>query len=593
MKSSYLARLRRSKNLRGNLPPSFSLFPFLAVLISTMGILILLIIVIVRQSRRVASQQAAAQQEEVQKELKSNLELLDWEAEVLAQALEAGQEKIQSLRGILGHLEDHTRRLMKRREEILALMRSQQEPVSGGIAPEKIRDELTRLEEQIRLLRAEVEELSRRAERKRRYYSIVPYGGPFGTSRRPIYLECRQDAIILQPEGITFLPEDFEGDLGPGNPLDTALRAIREYRVRHGLAAEEPYPLFVVRPGGISAYYVARAALEPWGGEFGYELVEEDWEILYPQPDLAMAREVTAAVELARARTRALGRMASRRWANAPRRFIVAPDGGGLIAESGQPLQKTFPPYPGGNRDHPGISDSSRNKPEEERGNFASSGGRNFQAGDVLSSSARRGRQSFSSDASTETWPGGSGNQSGKASLSAGKGAAAGAEPRLGDQNSFLPTESFIPGIIPGVAGGLGSGREEPLGETSEGESPGRSLRSLATIRGANWALPPGSQVLVPIWRPVRILCTEEYVVLEPEAGLGPPKFIRWQDPPEKTVDELVRAVWEYVDGWGPAGRGMAWRPQLKVRVASDGEYQAKLLLELLEGSGLPVEIVR
>jgi hypothetical protein len=565
----------------------------LAVLISTMGILILLIIVIVRQSRREASQQAAAHWEEVQKELQSNLELLDWEAEVLSQALEVGQEKIQSLRGILGHLEDHTRRLMKRREEILALLQPQQEPFSGGIAPEKIREELARLEEQIRSLMAEVEELSRRAERKRRYYSIVPYGGPFGTSRRPIYLECRQDAIILQPEGITFLPEDFEGDLGPGNPLDTALRAIREYRVRHGLAAEEPYPLFVVRPGGISAYYVARAALEPWGGEFGYELVEEDWEILYPQPDLAMAKEVTAAVELARARTRALGRMASRRWANAPRRFIVAPDGGGLIAESGQPLQKSFPPYPRGSGDHPSISDSSRNKPGEEGGNFAISSGRDFQAEHVITSSGRGGGQSVSRAVPTETGPGGSGNQSGRVSPSAGNGAVAGAEPRLSDQNSFWPRESFSPGFMPGPAGGLSSSREEPSGETSEGESPGRSLRSLASIRGANWALPPGSQVLVPIWRPVRVYCTEEYVVLEPEAGLGPPRFIRWQEPPEKTVDELVRAVWEYVEGWGPAGRGMAWRPQLKIRVASEGEYQAKLLLELLEGSGLPVEIVR
>ncbi len=557
-----------------------------------MGILILLIIVIVRQSRREAWQQATAYREEVQKELKSNLELLDWQAEVLSQALEVGEEKIQSLRGILGHLEDHTRRLMKRREELLALMGTQEESLVGGMASEKIREEIAHLEEQIRLLRAEVEELSRKAERKRRHYSIVPYGGPFGMSRRPIYLECRQDAIILQPEGITFLPEDFEGDLGPGNPLDTALRAIREYRVRHGLAAEDPYPLFVVRPGGISAYYVARAALEPWGGEFGYELVEEDWEILYPQPDLAMAKEVTAAVELARARTRALGRMASRRWANAPRRFIVAPDGGGLIAESGQPLQKTFPPYPRGSRDQPGISDSFRNKPDEERGNFAISGGRDFQPGDVLSSSGRQGGQSVSRAAPTEAGPGGSGNQSGRASPSAGNGAIAGAEPRLSDQNSFWPRESFSPGIIPGPAGGLGSGREEPLGEISQVESPGRSLQSLATIRGANWALPPGSQVLVPIWRPVRILCTKEYVVLEPEAGLGPPKFIRWQDPPEKTVDELVRAVWEYVEGWGPAGRGMAWRPQLKVRVASDGEYQAKLLFELLEGSGLSVEVV-
>ena len=43
-----------------------------------------------------------------------------------------------------------------------------------------------------------------------------------------------------------------------------------------------PYVLFIVRPDGIRPYYEARAQLEQSGITFGYELVEQDWKIDYP-----------------------------------------------------------------------------------------------------------------------------------------------------------------------------------------------------------------------------------------------------------------------------------------------------------------------
>ena len=55
-------------------------------------------------------------------------------------------------------------------------------------------------------------------------YSVVPYEGPFRTNRRPIYLECRKDTVVLQPEGIVFTETGFQGPMGPGNPLAAALR---------------------------------------------------------------------------------------------------------------------------------------------------------------------------------------------------------------------------------------------------------------------------------------------------------------------------------------------------------------------------------
>ena len=46
-----------------------------------------------------------------------------------------------------------------------------------------------------------------------------------------------------------------------------------------------PYIFFVVRPDGIRPYYKARARLEPLGIAFGYELVDQDMEIDYPDLD--------------------------------------------------------------------------------------------------------------------------------------------------------------------------------------------------------------------------------------------------------------------------------------------------------------------
>jgi hypothetical protein len=78
-----------------------------------------------------------------------------------------------------------------------------------------------------------------------KWYALIPYDGPHGTRRRPIYIECTDIGIVLQPEGVVLLPDDFRGPLGPGNPLDAALRTIRERIAQEGGKAGEPYPLIV------------------------------------------------------------------------------------------------------------------------------------------------------------------------------------------------------------------------------------------------------------------------------------------------------------------------------------------------------------
>ena len=155
-----------------------------------------------------------------------------------------------------------------------------------------------------------------RAESKYRQpaYAVIPFEGLYRTNRRPIYIECRGDSIILQPEGIVFSPTDFLGPGGPGNPLASALRAAQEYWRNAPRPApdlpNEPYPLLLVRPDGIIAYYLARDAMTSWDAEFGYELVGADWKMAYPMPSIPQLQEMeTRAVAEARQRMEQLAQI--------------------------------------------------------------------------------------------------------------------------------------------------------------------------------------------------------------------------------------------------------------------------------------------
>ena len=152
----------------------------------------------------------------------------------------------------------------------------------------------------------DLDETKRQVSERSRSFAIIPYFGPNQTRRRPIYIECRADKVILQPEGIELKPSDFEGPPGPGNPLAAALRAAREHISQvdrmHVEKAGEPYPLLLVRPDGILAYYIARNAMSSWGAEFGYEFIGDDWKLAFPAVDPQLAEVEQQAVGEARVR---------------------------------------------------------------------------------------------------------------------------------------------------------------------------------------------------------------------------------------------------------------------------------------------------
>lgn len=309
-----------------------SLFPFLAVLLCTMGSLILLLIVIARQARdqrddahngNAPGVDAAAVAE--------RREDLDWEIRQLHESHRRTAEQLAEQRSALSHLEEHSQRLRGEIEEL--------------VNAERLLSEQKNLDESERAkLLAEIEELRRKAAeveaklaeekakgRRPPTFAVIPYDGENGTRRRPIYVECRGDAVVLQPEGIVFHESDFAGSLGPSNPLAACLRVTAEHysRLAHLQATEQPYPLLLVRPDGIGAYYAARAAMSTWDSDFGYELIDADWPLEFPPADAELAQLLARTVDEARVRQAMIARAAPSLRTSRQRPFQTASSGGG------------------------------------------------------------------------------------------------------------------------------------------------------------------------------------------------------------------------------------------------------------------------
>ncbi len=333
------ATSRHSPRLRASSGPGISLFPFLAVLICTMGALVPLLLAITRTARLQAESEALAKASEANSRVQTVQEMARWRIEQLKTSRRTTESQLSDARLELGHIEDHARRL---RDQLARYKQTIDDFQRLGAADSRQRaeigEELKHTQAKIAMAERDLAETRRTAAQRNRCYSVVPYQGPNQTHRRPIYLECRREAVVVQPEGIELVDTDFEGPLGPGNPLAAVLRAAREYMLSHhefDMKAGEPYPLLLVRPEGIAAYYAAREAMKSWGFDFGYELIDDDWRLSYPPPDARLAsllRQVAASARQEQARLIA----AAPREYNRRRQvaYRATPDGGGFVADT-------------------------------------------------------------------------------------------------------------------------------------------------------------------------------------------------------------------------------------------------------------------
>jgi len=353
--------------------PTISLFPFLAVLLCTMGALLVLLVLF---SRSASMGQQNAATAAVIEELELAKENVSWRLNQLAGVRDRTAEDLAKARMQLAGVEENARELTDELERILRTAKELEGDAGSRRATEA---ELAALETRLKNARESLDKARADQAQKPAAYAVVPYVGVNGTHRRPLYIECCIDGVFLQPEGIRLNPSDFEGPPGPGNPLACALRAAREHLARNsansGDPAAQPYPLLLIRPSGVMAYYAARESIASWGSEFGYQLIDEDWTLAFPPGDPALKEIELRAVEESRRR---LQWLAENRPAPPPKpkqQYRAATTRGGVVADGGPSV----------------LGDQSRyNWTEQQAASATPSGGRSA-GGSIFGSGGGRG----------------------------------------------------------------------------------------------------------------------------------------------------------------------------------------------------------
>ena len=381
-----------------------STFPFLAVLLCAMGSLIMLLMVFDQRAKRAARQrnmqqavvQARAEedrwkkaqaaldadatlQQEQERALRARGEKalgeLEGQAKSLATSLEsaataalAEKGKAGDLRArvesISGQLEvgrrdlaaldarlDGTKRAALQRErerqDRKRLVGDAKRAVEAQRDSERVR--LERLATELSGLEKALKQAKDHKDRKTQTFSIIPYKGKRGEDKRPLYVECSSQGLIFHPDRLTVDPASEKTRLLL--QIEDRARAQNTLYVNAGLVAHpRPFLMLLVRPDGIENYYKFQVAVKGAALDFGYELIDQEWDLDFPQERQLADGNSPAGPGKTLAANTATGNP------GAPGRFAGNPGGipgqPGAIGTGGIP---GFPAGPGGKNPGSGV----------------------------------------------------------------------------------------------------------------------------------------------------------------------------------------------------------------------------------------------
>ena len=237
-----MSRLRKNLN-----QPSVSLFPFLAVLICTLGVLIVMLVLAVKSAEVAKEEKKAAQDEAVAakiEEAQQRLAIETFRSESIHGIRSDVLSRLADSRQNRGYLQQDvtnaTKQLEAAQKQIELLKHSLANVDKADPADEeqlKTRANeaaIEKLKQQVATAKQALESQRKKSkEQGPNRFSLVPHQGSGGTFRRPIFLECLENEIRLQPLGITLSKQDFTLPIQAGNPLDVALLTIQELSLIH------------------------------------------------------------------------------------------------------------------------------------------------------------------------------------------------------------------------------------------------------------------------------------------------------------------------------------------------------------------------
>jgi hypothetical protein len=306
-----------------------STFPFLAVLLCAMGSLIFLLMVMDRRAKIVARhkleakwQQEAEEQEtareaakekqlanrprvvvdrqaewerereklhkmlvEQERELRSQLAGMTREIDSAAKNAEQRQAYVEAVKG---YLTKENARLLREYQD---LARKKNEAGLHDQQGQTAKGDLQRLTLELLRMEKTLKDLKDLKTRPSDTFSLIPYRGKFGDTRRPVYVECSAGGLTVHPNR-TFLSdysltsERFRQEVEQrAGTLEFQKKPDPNMR---GLPPTNPnaYVLFLVRPDGIMMYLQAQHALERYAIDYGYELVEPSWVFDFSNEDI-------------------------------------------------------------------------------------------------------------------------------------------------------------------------------------------------------------------------------------------------------------------------------------------------------------------
>lgn len=306
-------------------------FPFLAVLLCAMGSLILLLLVMDRRAKIVArnraqeaaqkaaqaaattrAEQLAAQQAEWERRRQQLRQGLQEEDQQLKTELAAARGKNDAAAANLTKLQGQLTELQQKLTQEQAQFRKEEADLNARLSgltqathhEKDKRSQLLRLAAELTSMEQTLAELKKVKQQNQQTYSLVPYSGKRGDSRKPLYLECTAAGLILHPQR-QLLAGSFLTGSGLRSHLEKCLGPLPSSEPKHGerwssnaAAPAEPrldpaiqkidaYLMFLVRPEGIENFYQAQQALRTLPVDYGYEFIDADWKLDFATDQLA------------------------------------------------------------------------------------------------------------------------------------------------------------------------------------------------------------------------------------------------------------------------------------------------------------------
>lgn len=634
-----------------------STFPFLAVLLCVIGALVLLLVINVTNSRASARNQVQSELTEAIEQAKERSDYLVSISEELQARRQQVSKQIDLRRSELARAEDHIERLEKdlleaqaRLEKLEDMQESSELRANDPARIQELKDQIEK--QKLRLAEAI-------AERKDQTpaFSIIPYEGANRTTRRPVYLECTAQGVVIQPEGVLVSIEDLGPPHGPGNPLDAALRVLRNaYQSRDAIygITIPPYPLLLVRPEGIASYALARSAMSGWDDQFGYELIDAQMELAFPEGIPELKTDLVRALGVAKDRQRSLVAALPARYSRNPfatkteetwdsidaelargaNRSEAIARGSQVGKDSGMGQDRRWemieqlPASSLGRSDSNGISSGSM-PAGKELGSEGSGVGSSVQAetwraqgdgsGRDGSRRERSGVEGTGAEGSGVEGSGGGGSEGGgsevEGSMSPTSGGARSSASRFSGSTSGSsggaasleqsPQDEQMQQAMqeqaikqqasesfPGSRASAGASAGASSGESKKTSGADSDLKPISLTAGKDWATSRMDNRSTPVSRPIRMIVLQDrWLMCSEGQDWKYDAEISLEQGPQAASAELQESIRDRVESWGLSLPGGYWVPSLSVQAAADAEQSLLRMQRLLEGSGVIIKV--